>query len=157
MIVICAGTSGYDTLIDVRYLWYLQKRYQGSHLMNTEQAAAFNDLVRDGTIETTLGAAYPYDQIPHVHHLMEEGGLPEERQLPGERAPDGAHDVPLTAGARVRPLSASGPAPRGRRPSTAGWTNAINVFLDPCLGTRSTNRAPCALRSSRAAARSRTR
>jgi crotonyl-CoA carboxylase/reductase len=41
MIVICAGTSGYDTLIDVRYLWYLQKRYQGSHLMNTEQAAAF--------------------------------------------------------------------------------------------------------------------
>jgi len=77
MIVICAGTSGYDTLIDVRYLWYLQKRYQGSHLMNTEQAAAFNDLVRDGTIETTLGAAYPYDQIPHAHHLMEEGGLPE--------------------------------------------------------------------------------
>ena len=77
MIVICAGTSGYDTLIDVRYLWYLQKRYQGSHLMNTEQAAAFNDLVRDGTIETTLGAAYPYDQIPRAHHLMEEGGLPE--------------------------------------------------------------------------------
>jgi crotonyl-CoA carboxylase/reductase len=77
MIVICAGTSGYDTLIDVRYLWYLQKRYQGSHLMNTEQAAAFNDLVRDGTITTTLGAAYRYDQIPHAHHLMEEGGLPE--------------------------------------------------------------------------------
>jgi crotonyl-CoA carboxylase/reductase len=77
MIVICAGTSGYDTLIDVRYLWYLQKRYQGSHLMNTDQAAAFNDLVRDGTITTTLGGAYPYDQIPYVHHLMEEGGLPE--------------------------------------------------------------------------------
>jgi crotonyl-CoA carboxylase/reductase len=77
MIVICAGTSGYDTLIDVRYLWYLQKRYQGSHLMNTEQAAAFNDLVRDGTIPTMLGTAYPYDQIPAVHHLMEEGGLPE--------------------------------------------------------------------------------
>jgi crotonyl-CoA carboxylase/reductase len=77
MIVICAGTSGYDTLIDVRYLWYLQKRYQGSHLMNTEQAAAFNDLVRDGTIKTTLGATYPYDQIPHAHHLMEEGGLPD--------------------------------------------------------------------------------
>jgi len=77
MIVICAGTSGYDTLIDVRYLWYLQKRYQGSHLMNTAQAAAFNDLVRAGTIRTTLGAAYPYDQIPQVHHLMEEGGLPD--------------------------------------------------------------------------------
>ena len=48
MVVICAGTSGYDTMVDVRYLWYLQKRYQGSHLFNDEQAAAFNDLVRDG-------------------------------------------------------------------------------------------------------------
>ena len=45
MIVICAGTSGYDTVIDVRYLWYLQKRYQGSHLFNDEQAAAFNRIV----------------------------------------------------------------------------------------------------------------
>ena len=57
MVVICAGTTGYDTMIDVRYLWYQQKRYQGSHLMNTEQAAAFNDLVREGSVRTTLGAA----------------------------------------------------------------------------------------------------
>jgi len=77
MIVICAGTSGFDTLIDVRYLWYLQKRYQGSHLMNTQQAAAFNDLVRDGKIRSTLGAAFAYDEIPRAHRLMEEGGLPE--------------------------------------------------------------------------------
>ncbi|MGE5460765.1 MAG: crotonyl-CoA carboxylase/reductase, partial [Solirubrobacterales bacterium] len=38
MVVICAGTSGFDTMVDVRYLWYLQKRYQGSHLFNDEQA-----------------------------------------------------------------------------------------------------------------------
>ena len=50
MIVICAGTSGYDTMIDVRYLWYMQKRYQGSHLFNDEQAAAFNQMVIDGTV-----------------------------------------------------------------------------------------------------------
>jgi crotonyl-CoA carboxylase/reductase len=77
MIVICAGTSGYDTMIDVRYLWYQQKRYQGSHLMNTEQAAAFNDLVRDGTIQTTLGATFRYEEIPNVHQMMAEGALPE--------------------------------------------------------------------------------
>jgi crotonyl-CoA carboxylase/reductase len=77
MIVICAGTTGYDTVIDVRYLWYLQKRYQGSHLMNAEQAAAFNDLVRDGKIVTTLGHAYEYDEIPLAHQLMGEGRLPE--------------------------------------------------------------------------------
>jgi len=77
MVVICAGTTGYDTMIDVRYLWYQQKRYQGSHLMNTEQAVAFNDLVRNGTIRTTLGAAYGYDEIPEVHQRMGDGALPE--------------------------------------------------------------------------------
>ena len=77
MIVICAGTSGYDTMIDVRYLWFMQKRYQGSHLFNDDQAAAFNDLVREGKIRTTLGHTYRYDEIPMVHQLMEDGQLPE--------------------------------------------------------------------------------
>jgi len=77
MVVICAGTSGYDTVVDVRYLWYMQKRYQGSHLFNDEQAAAFNDLVRDGKIQTTLGHTYPYEDTGHVHQLMAEGRLPE--------------------------------------------------------------------------------
>jgi crotonyl-CoA carboxylase/reductase len=77
MIVICAGTSGYDTMIDVRYLWYMQKRYQGSHLMNDEQALAFNDLVRERKVVTTLGHAFDYGEIPEAHALMEEGKLPE--------------------------------------------------------------------------------
>jgi crotonyl-CoA carboxylase/reductase len=77
MIVICAGTTGYDTLIDVRYLWYLQKRYQGSHLFNDDQAAAFNDLVREEKIRTTLGHAYAYEEAGLAHQLMGEGGLPE--------------------------------------------------------------------------------
>jgi crotonyl-CoA carboxylase/reductase len=64
-------------VIDVRYLWYLQKRYQGSHLMNDEQAVAFNDLVRDGTILPALGATYRFDEIPAVHQLMGDGKLPE--------------------------------------------------------------------------------
>jgi crotonyl-CoA carboxylase/reductase len=77
MIVICAGTTGYDTMIDVRYLWYMQKRYQGSHLMNDEQARAFNDLVREGKIVTTLGHTYDYGEIPLAHQLMGDGRLPE--------------------------------------------------------------------------------
>jgi crotonyl-CoA carboxylase/reductase len=77
MIVICAGTSGYDTMIDVRYLWYLQKRYQGSHLFNDEQAAAFNDLVREGRIESTLGAVFEYQETGRVHQLMGDGALPQ--------------------------------------------------------------------------------
>jgi crotonyl-CoA carboxylase/reductase len=77
MVVICAGTSGYDTMIDVRYLWYLQKRYQGSHLFNDEQAAAFNDLVREERIDTTLGQTYPYHEAGLAHQQMGEGNLPE--------------------------------------------------------------------------------
>ena len=77
MVVICAGTSGYDTLVDVRYLWYMQKRYQGSHLFNDEQAAAFNDLVREGKIHTTLGHTYRYEDSGRVHRLMGDGELPE--------------------------------------------------------------------------------
>jgi crotonyl-CoA carboxylase/reductase len=77
MIVICAGTTGYDTLIDVRYLWYMQKRYQGSHLFNDEQAAAFNDLVRERKVTTTLGHTYEYTESGLVHQLMADGKLPE--------------------------------------------------------------------------------
>jgi crotonyl-CoA carboxylase/reductase len=77
MVVICAGTTGYDTMVDVRYLWFLQKRYQGSHLFNDEQAAAFNDLVREGKIRTTLGHAYDYPESGRVHAMMGEGKLPE--------------------------------------------------------------------------------
>jgi crotonyl-CoA carboxylase/reductase len=77
MVVICAGTSGYDTVVDVRYLWYLQKRYQGSHLFNDEQAAAFNDLVRERRVSTTLGETYGYDRSGRVHQLMAQGRLPE--------------------------------------------------------------------------------
>jgi crotonyl-CoA carboxylase/reductase len=95
MIVICAGTSGYDTMIDVRYLWYMQKRYQGSHLFNDEQAAAFNDLVRDRKVRTTLGATYPYEQSGHAHQLMADGALPEGNVSVLVNAPgEGLRDLP---------------------------------------------------------------
>ncbi len=95
MIVICAGTSGYDTLIDVRYLWYLQKRYQGSHLFNDQQASAFNDLVRAGKVRTTLGTTYGYEESGLAHQLMEEGRLPEGNVAVLINAPEGGlTDVP---------------------------------------------------------------
>ena len=31
MVVICAGTSGYNLTMDARYIWMRQKRVQGSH------------------------------------------------------------------------------------------------------------------------------
>jgi crotonyl-CoA carboxylase/reductase len=95
MVVICAGTSGFDTMVDVRYLWYLQKRYQGSHLFNDEQAAAFNDLVREGKVRTTLGHTYDYAESGHVHQLMGDGELPEGNVAVLINAPErGLTDLP---------------------------------------------------------------
>ncbi|MGH2540657.1 MAG: crotonyl-CoA carboxylase/reductase [Actinomycetota bacterium] len=95
MVVICAGTSGYDTMVDVRYLWTMQKRYQGSHLFNDDQAAAFNQLVIDGKVRTTLGSVYPYEQAGHVHQLMGDGGLPEGNVSVLINAPqEGLTDLP---------------------------------------------------------------
>jgi len=95
MIVICAGTTGYDTMIDVRYLWFMQKRYQGSHLFNDDQAAAFNDLVIDGKVQTTLGGVYRYGQTGEVHQLMGDGKLPEGNvAVLVDAASEGLKDLP---------------------------------------------------------------
>jgi crotonyl-CoA carboxylase/reductase len=95
MVVICAGTTGYDTMVDVRYLWYMQKRYQGSHLFNDEQAAAFNDLVVARELETTLGHTYRYEEAGLVHQLMGDGKLPEGNVAVLVSAPrPGLRDLP---------------------------------------------------------------
>ena len=39
MVVICAGTSGFNCTFDVRYMWMHQKRLQGSHFAHLKQAA----------------------------------------------------------------------------------------------------------------------
>ena len=55
MVVVCAGTTGYSAMVDLRYHWTRQKRLQGSHGTNDEQATAYNDLVREGAIDPCLG------------------------------------------------------------------------------------------------------
>jgi crotonyl-CoA carboxylase/reductase len=95
MVVICAGTTGYDTMVDVRYLWYMQKRYQGSHLFNDDQAQAFNRLVVEGKLDTTLGHTYDYGEAGLVHQLMGDGKLPEGNVAVLVNAPStGLTDLP---------------------------------------------------------------
>jgi len=77
MVVICAGTSGYNAVVDLRYLWMRQKRFQGSHFANDENAAAFNQMVIDGRIDPCLGRAFSFDEIGLCHQLMYEGRAPE--------------------------------------------------------------------------------
>ncbi len=76
MVVICAGTTGFTAVVDLRYHWTRQKRLQGSHGTNDEQAYAYNQLVVDGKIDPCLGRVASFEEIGQVHHDMDLGKLP---------------------------------------------------------------------------------
>jgi crotonyl-CoA carboxylase/reductase len=76
MVVICAGTSGYNATLDLRYHWMRQKRFQGSHFANDDDARALNDLVIAGKVDPCLSQTFRFDEIPHVHQLMYENRHP---------------------------------------------------------------------------------
>jgi crotonyl-CoA carboxylase/reductase len=76
MIVICAGTTGYNVTLDLRYHWMRQKRFQGSHLSNDEQALDVTKLVAEDRVDPCLSHTYRFDQIPECHQLMLENKHP---------------------------------------------------------------------------------
>jgi len=76
MVVICAGTTGYTTTMDLRYHWMRQKRFQGSHLSNDAQAADVTKLVSEGKVDPCLSHTYAFDDIPRCHQLMFENKHP---------------------------------------------------------------------------------
>jgi crotonyl-CoA carboxylase/reductase len=73
MVVICAGTTGFEAVADLRYLWTRQKRLQGSHGANDDQAAAFNKLVMEGVIDPCLGRVIGFEDLPRAHAQMGRG------------------------------------------------------------------------------------
>ena len=76
MVVICAGTTGYNVTMDLRYHWMMQKRFQGSHLANDEQAEAVNELVIAKKVDPCLSGTFQFDEIGHAHQLMYENKHP---------------------------------------------------------------------------------
>jgi crotonyl-CoA carboxylase/reductase len=76
MVVICAGTSGYNADVDLRYLWMRQKRFQGSHFANTEQCNALNQMVIDGEVDPALSQVFPLEDVGEAHQLMYENRHP---------------------------------------------------------------------------------
>jgi crotonyl-CoA carboxylase/reductase len=95
MVVICAGTTGYNAVSDLRYLWMRQKRLQGSHFANDEQARAFNQLVIDGKVDPCLSRTFSFDDIGTAHQLMSENAHPEGNMAALVSAPgEGLTDLP---------------------------------------------------------------
>ena len=70
MVVICAGTTGYNLTLDVRYMWMHQKRLQGSHFANLKQAAAANRLMCENKLNPCLSEVFDWNDLPEAHMKM---------------------------------------------------------------------------------------
>jgi len=70
MVVICAGTTGYNLTMDARYLWMHQKRVQGSHFAHLYHASQANQLVIDRRVDPAMSEVFAWDQIPEAHEKM---------------------------------------------------------------------------------------
>lgn len=70
MVVICAGTTGYNLTLDARYLWMHQKRVQGSHFANLKQASAANDLMLERRLDPCMSEVFEWAEIPQAHMKM---------------------------------------------------------------------------------------
>ena len=95
MVVICAGTTGYNAVVDLRYLWMRQKRFQGSHFANDEQSAAFNRMVIDGKVDPALSRTFSFEDISTAHQLMHENRHPDGNMAALVSAPrEGLTELP---------------------------------------------------------------
>jgi crotonyl-CoA carboxylase/reductase len=77
MVVICAGTTGYKASLDLRHHWMMQKRFQGSHFANDEQAKGINDLVAAGKVDPCMAdRVFDFPETGACHQLMYENRHP---------------------------------------------------------------------------------
>ncbi|HBQ36517.1 MAG TPA: crotonyl-CoA carboxylase/reductase [Rhodobacteraceae bacterium] len=70
MVVICAGTTGYNLTMDARYLWMHQKKVQGSHFAHLKQAAAANQLMIERRLDPSMSEVFSWADIPAAHMKM---------------------------------------------------------------------------------------
>jgi len=70
MVVICAGTTGYNLTMDARYVWMHQKRIQGSHFANLLQASQANQLMIERRIDPCMSEVFDWGDIPAAHMKM---------------------------------------------------------------------------------------
>jgi crotonyl-CoA carboxylase/reductase len=70
MVVFCAGTTGFNITFDARYVWMRQKRIQGSHFANLQQASQANRLVVERRIDPCMSEVFGWNDIPKAHTKM---------------------------------------------------------------------------------------
>ncbi len=70
MVVFCAGTTGYNLTMDARFVWMRQKRIQGSHFANLQQASQANNLMVERRIDPSMSEVFSWHDIPRAHMKM---------------------------------------------------------------------------------------
>lgn len=70
MVVICAGTTGFNCTFDVRYMWMHQKRLQGSHFAHLKQAASANKLMLERRLDPCMSEVFTWSDLPLAHMKM---------------------------------------------------------------------------------------
>jgi len=70
MVVICAGTTGFNLTLDVRYMWMHQKRLQGSHFAHLKQAASANKLMLERRLDPCMSEVFSWADLPQAHMKM---------------------------------------------------------------------------------------
>lgn len=70
MVVICAGTTGFNCTFDVRYMWMHQKRLQGSHFAHLKQASAANNLMLEQRLDPCMSECFTWQDLPAAHTKM---------------------------------------------------------------------------------------
>jgi len=70
MVVICAGTTGFNCTFDVRYMWMHQKRLQGSHFAHLKQASAANNLMIEQRLDPCMSECFTWQDLPDAHTKM---------------------------------------------------------------------------------------
>ncbi|MBM4372572.1 MAG: crotonyl-CoA carboxylase/reductase, partial [Deltaproteobacteria bacterium] len=126
MVTICAGTTGYNATVDLRYLWMRQKRLQGSHFANRDQADAFNRMVIEGQVDPCLSRTFTYEELPLSHQLMYENRHPHGNMsvLVGAREPGTGAGARTPVAAKAMP-----PAVPGSRKDLTMWTPPTDLDL----------------------------
>jgi len=76
MVVICAGTTGFNATVDLRYLWMRQKRLQGSPFANDDNCKGINDLVIDKKVDPVLARTFEFNETGACHQLMKDNKHP---------------------------------------------------------------------------------
>jgi len=76
MVVTCGGTTGYTGSFDLRYLWMMQKRIQGSHFASPDECIALNRMVEQKRIRPVLSATFEFSETAHAHQLMHDNRHP---------------------------------------------------------------------------------